>query len=530
MGNLKFLDCYRTDQSIRYVFYTFLAISFLLRMFYANKLSLATDESYYWTWSENLSLGYYDSGAILGWVIRFFTNIFGYHEVAVRTGSLILMTGTSLILYRLAKKFISPILAVCAVILFNITPGGGLVGVLMMHDSFMIFFWSLTTLLLYKAIFENKKSLWYFSGISAGLGLWSKDIMVLGYISAFLFLLLSQKHRFWLKRKEPYLAFLLSILVFSPIIYWNFTHNFVTYRHIFALGTRPMGLDQFKRMGDFLGSQLGLVSPFIFLGILAAWINILIKWFKTYDSQKLFLLLFSFFIFLFFFLLSAKSKVEGNWSGFAYLLGIVCYFYILEDIWRLRTTNKLKYLGYTLFSAIFSFLLVLIMFNPIILYKLAYNMPGVSANIIEEVRGNRTNDINGWREFGKKIYNFRDNYLKNYLDTDFFFFTLRYQVATELWFYYPQVPKKRVYCLPIARRMNQLDIWWGLDVLAGQNGVFVAEHKETKRIMPYFDSVELVHSFTVHRDDLKDEAIRTYYLYLCRNFKGMERKDYFESY
>ena len=69
--------------------------------------------------------------------------------------------------------------------------------------------------------------------------------------------------------------------------------------------------------------------------------------------------------------------------------------------------------------------------------------------------------------------------------------------------------------------------------IPGKTGVFVAEKIESddtiNLLKKYFESVELVHSFTVHRDDMENEPIRTYYLYVCKNFSGMQKKDYFDD-
>lgn len=530
MDIINNLDNKKNQKIAIFVLYAFVAFSFLYRLFYANKFGLVADESYYWLWSQHLSLGYYDSGAILGWVIRFTTDIFGHSELAVRMTSVVLMSATSIILYLFAINFIAPILAVFLVIIFNLTPGGLLVGILMMHDSLMLFFWLLTVFSLYKAIFKNQTKFWYIAGICAGFGLWSKDIMYLILPFLFVFLIVSKEYRFWLAKKEPYLAFIIMLAVFSPILYWNYTHDWVTYRHIFALGSRPEGMDKFKRMGDFLGSQLGLISPFIFIGILSAWIRGLILWFRNKDAKQAFLIANSAFVVLFFFLLSSRSKVEGNWAGFGYLLGLVCYFYNLEDIWR--KAKKTKYLGYTIFATLFSLILVLIILNPIILYKIAYKIPNLSEKTVKALKTNRTNDIMGWNQYGKEIRNFKEQYFGKD-NKNVFIFSLRYQVATQTAFYYFKNSKTEritTYCLPLYRRMNQLDIWWGLDELKGKDGIFIFDGKNQDEVLPglsqYFDSVVWVKHFMVYREDLTDEPAREYNLYVCKNFKGMEKKDF----
>ncbi len=519
----------KNSQKMSRMFLAFsLFIFFVYKMFYASKFGLTTDESYYWMWSQKLSLGYYDSGTILAWVIRFTTDLLGHSELAVRFTSIIVTTMSSILLYMLSNYFMNPILSSILVLVFNITPGGALSGILMMHDSMMIFFWILTVYSLYRAIFRNKNFFWYIAGISSGFGLWSKDTTYLIIPLTFLFLLLSKKHRFFLKTKEPYIALFLMLAIFSPILYWNYQHDWVTYRHIFALGARSGSVKAFQHIGDFLGSQLALVSPFLFIGILLAWIRSTIIYFYTKNARHLFLLLFSFSIFLFFLVLSAKSKIEGNWAGFGYIVGILCYFFNLQDIWK--KTLKTKFFSYTLFASFFSFLLVFLMLNPIFLYKIAYKIPNLSGKIVEALKDNRTNDVNGWRQFGDEIAKFQKDYSEFY-EEEAFFFGLRYQVSSQMAFYGPGL---KTYCLPIGRRMNQYDIWWGLDKLVGQIGIFVSDgHEDSNNLeilKQYFDSVTWTRHFTVYRDDLKDEPIRSYNIYICKNFKGIDKKTFFETY
>ncbi|MFC1485139.1 ArnT family glycosyltransferase [bacterium] len=509
----------------RLALYTFLGLAFLYRLYYAGSINLVPDEAYYWTWSRNLSLGYYDSGAILAWVIRFFTDFMGNSELGVRMASIIFFISTNILLYFLSSKFVKPIFALLSIVILNLTPGGVLLGILMMHDSLMAFFWVLTILSLYKAILENKKGFWYLAGIAAGFGLWSKDTMVLVIPATFLFLVFSKEYRFWLKRKEPYFCVILMFLVFSPIIYWNSVHDWVTYRHIFALGSRPEGMDKFKRMGDFVGSQLGLISPFIWLGILFAWINIFILWIKDRGSKKAFLLSYSAFIFLFFLWLSSRSKVEGNWSGFAYYVGIICYFYVFQYFWEKK--RKKGFVLYTKFAVIFSGILVCLVLYPKLLYKLVYAIPYSSEKIIEGVRDNRTNDAHGWTQFGKEIRNFKNKFFG---DQDVFIFGVRYQVSSQIAFYYPNI---RTYCLPISRRMNQYDIWGGLEELKGKDGIFIldkwSDPSAPEKLKKYFDSVIWMRDFTVYRNDMPTEDIRNYSIYVCRDFQGM-KKDGFEKF
>ena len=70
---------------------------------------------------------------------------------------------------------------------------------------------------------------WSGTGLCAGVALLSKYTAVLTIGGAVLFLLTSPRHRRWLARPEPYVAGLLAIAMFSPVIFWNATHGWASF-------------------------------------------------------------------------------------------------------------------------------------------------------------------------------------------------------------------------------------------------------------------------------------------------------------
>jgi hypothetical protein len=62
---------------------------------------------------------------------------------------------------------------------------------------------------------------------------------------------------------------LIALLIFSPVLYWNATHDWVSFR--FQLD-RPAQLQSWsiKFLGEFLGVQFALLSPILFPALLYA--------------------------------------------------------------------------------------------------------------------------------------------------------------------------------------------------------------------------------------------------------------------
>jgi 4-amino-4-deoxy-L-arabinose transferase-like glycosyltransferase len=79
----------------------------------------------------------------------------------------------------------------------------------------------------------------------------------------------------WLKSPYPYLAALIAIAVFSPVLIWNYQHDWASFRFqaVRAIADHPFS---WRTFGEFFGLQLGLVGfvllPVVLSGVaLTAW-------------------------------------------------------------------------------------------------------------------------------------------------------------------------------------------------------------------------------------------------------------------
>lgn len=118
---------------------------------------------------------------------------------------------------------------------------------------------------------------WAGAGLCAGLALLSKYTAILTIGGAFLFLAwdgLSRRgaagsdraNRSWLLRPGPYLAVVLAILVFSPVIIWNATHDWTSFAF---QGERAAGL-RFRPLGplEVLGGGALFVLPWFWVAMM----------------------------------------------------------------------------------------------------------------------------------------------------------------------------------------------------------------------------------------------------------------------
>ncbi|MCC2624500.1 MAG: hypothetical protein K0R14_373 [Burkholderiales bacterium] len=292
------------------------------------KFQLHYDEAYYWAWGQNLSLSYFDHPPMVAYMIRL-AAIFGHSEFWVRFPGLISAFVTLLVLYHLALRMFGRKVAEISMILGFSLPILQAVGFIITPDSPLLMFWALTLYAFYIWAFENKTAYIYLAGLFAGCALLSKYTALFIYPGLFLFLITSNQHRGLLLKKDIYLSFILSIIIATPVILWNYQHNWVSFIYQFNHGVDVHGDINFGQVGDYLGGQLFISGPFIFG---AAW-YFLYKNFKNIIlSPKLAFLLYPpAFAFLFFLVCSVTKHIEANWPGPIYISVVIFVAYYLEQ-------------------------------------------------------------------------------------------------------------------------------------------------------------------------------------------------------
>lgn len=301
-------------------FALFLLAINLFKLSIARYFPLIGDEAYYWLWSRHLDLSYVDHPPMVAYVNYVMTFLFGQNELAVRLGAIGIVLIISWIIYQTGKELYNERAGLVSAILFNLLPtffGGGM---FLVPQTLVFLFWSLSFYLLVKIIRKptadsrtQNTGLWYLLGITAGLGLLSDYVMGLFFIGTFIYLLYNKEQRFWLTKKEPYLAFLLSCLIFSPVIIWNLRLAFTP---LFYWGGK-MGVT--PRIGDnllnFFGLQMLLYTPPIFI------LTIYLVFFEKWKNSLLKIV--AGVVFLPFLLISPIINIGGHWTSTAYLPAIL---------------------------------------------------------------------------------------------------------------------------------------------------------------------------------------------------------------
>lgn len=112
---------------------------------------------------------------------------------------------------------------------------------------------------------------WAAAGMCSGLALFAKYSAALTIGGAFLYLLTSRLHRRWLACAEPYIALVLALVVFSPVLMWNALHHWASFAF---QGDRAMGFDFRPLMPiQILAGEALFVLPWIWLPMMILFVR-----------------------------------------------------------------------------------------------------------------------------------------------------------------------------------------------------------------------------------------------------------------
>jgi 4-amino-4-deoxy-L-arabinose transferase-like glycosyltransferase len=123
---------------------------------------------------------------------------------------------------------------------------------------------------------ESRDARWWLAaGLFAGLAMLSKFTAVMLAPAVLAFMLVPAWRRRWLLSPYPWAAALIALVVFSPVLIWNWQHDWASFRFQFVRATATHEMS-FRTVGDYIGLQFGLVGfillPVVLSGVaLTAW-------------------------------------------------------------------------------------------------------------------------------------------------------------------------------------------------------------------------------------------------------------------
>ncbi len=288
----------------------------LLRLIVAAFTPLAFDEAYYWTWSKRLAGGYFDHPPMVAFVIRIGTLIAGDTQIGVRLASVLLAIPMSWAVYRTAQMlFADERIASASTIFLNATLFVAVGTIIITPDAPLMVTSSFVLYALAKVLTTGRGVWWLGVGVAVGLALLSKYTALYFGVVILLWLVIAKDMRRWLTTPWPYLGGIVSFLVFSPVLFWNADHHWVSFIKQFSRAkVRTWSLNYFA---ELVPIQFGFATPSIF--ILGA-LGLYALWRRNDVNQSTRVLINTSVLTLFCYMAwhSLHERVEGNWLGPVY--------------------------------------------------------------------------------------------------------------------------------------------------------------------------------------------------------------------
>ncbi len=167
---------------------------------------------------------------------------------------------------------------------------------------------------------KNNIKWWLISGIFLGLSFLSKYTAALIPPSALLYLLFSNKNRYLLKTIYPYFTLIVALILFSPVIYWNMEHNFISFKFQLSHGFSTPVPNAVLFFQNWL-EQFIAISPMIYIILFFVFIYSIIHLYtkNTFNESVLYALSMSVPILAFFIANGYAHRILFHWPDIGYL-------------------------------------------------------------------------------------------------------------------------------------------------------------------------------------------------------------------
>lgn len=481
---------------------------FGLRLTYAYfvPLDLVHDEAYYWEWSRRPDWGYYSKPPMVAWLIHLATALGGNVAWVVRWPAITLGTLGLFWVYALGSRVFSPRVGFWATILAALNPGNGALSLLMTIDAPLLFCWGAALYLAWRCLSDESPSWlgWGALTLALGCGFLSKQTM-LGFGPLLIGFLATNRHDWaWFRRPQLWCVAILSLLFLLPVLYWNSQNGWITAQHTgehFSTTSVSL-LRQVVRGFEFLGSQIGVVSPLTWFLICWAAILGLRNW-RRLERRERYLVWMSILPLLVVAALSFKQRVEPNWPAPFYAAAIVLVVgWVLERRWATWATAMWRPAPVWLPRAAAVGAVCLLV---------AYVIP--FASLLAGSRLDPTVRLRGWRELATAVD--RQRKLIPSAEATFLLVHANRALASELAFYLPEQPEVYMYSGG-TRASSQYDIWGGPNDKTGWNALILTnpEAELPAEIRDAFGAIE--------RAELVEVPIGNNRSHRCQIWRGRE--------
>ena len=292
---------------------------------FSTQVPLFFDEAQYWTWAQDLALGYYSKPPMIAWAIAATTSVCGDGPGCVRIGASIMHGATALVLFYLGRHFYNARTGFWTTLTYAVLPGVSLSSIVISTDAFLLFFWAAALLALVRAEETDAPRWWIALGAAIGLGLLTKYAMAFFLMCLAVDALWKTSAKPILRRRGLWGALALSLIIYLPNAWWNWVNDFPSYRH--TGDNINLNGDLFHPISafEFLGGQFGVFGPILFgVFLILCWVRLGRRSGQPELSdhcRRLFA--FSIPVLLVISVEAVLSRSHGNWAATSYIAATV---------------------------------------------------------------------------------------------------------------------------------------------------------------------------------------------------------------
>ncbi|HPO19070.1 MAG TPA: glycosyltransferase family 39 protein [Rubrivivax sp.] len=451
----------------------------LLRLVLAATAPLLPQEAYYWSWSLHPAPGYFDHPPLASWGIWLSTALAGPTAFGIKLSAVLWSLGLNLLWARLVLDMYGNRRVVFwSLLALNLTLLYQIFGIGPTPDAPLLFGWVGAIWAVWRASSSGKGRWWLLAGVFAGIGLLGKYSAVLLGPVVLLYLAATPSQRHWLRTPWPWLALLIAVAMFTPVLWWNAHNQWASFAFQGARRVGQMGNFQPRNFFLLLLTQLLLVTPWLFALSLRAFAHTARETFAGRTDARTRLLLASAAVpLLLFTAVSLRSLVKLNWLAPAWWSLIVLGMARLVEQGAGARRLKLG-LGSSAAVVLAAALLALTPRLPL----------------------RDLNTWSGWDDTARHVQ--RQLQQAQARGEQAFVFSPNYKISSLLRFYLPGQPRtyaQDIYGAPAL----QFDHFPLPGDLRGATGILVLSDQslsrlDLERVKPYFETLEKVDTIETH--------------------------------
>jgi 4-amino-4-deoxy-L-arabinose transferase-like glycosyltransferase len=235
-------------------------IWFIVRMIISTNYGYFRDELYLLAAGQHLSWGYVDLPPLLPWIagLAYATTggaLWSLHFFSALANAIMIIVAGQIASEFGGRTWAQTIAALSSSISLTLMATGSV----LIYDSFDVLWWVLASWALIRIIKQDTPKRWASLGAIVGLGLLTKWTILFWVFALIVGLLLTNTRKI-LFTPRPWIGVAIALILFSPYVIWNATHDWATiefmknYSASHATGNSYIG---------FLTSQLLLTNPFV---------------------------------------------------------------------------------------------------------------------------------------------------------------------------------------------------------------------------------------------------------------------------